>query len=491
MGVPRDKNQHIVSKLWIFENYSYTYRKLTIEKIRNFATVSNDTIQELQDKRMILYKQFRLSKPSEKKVPAEKVDSEYRRLRSRTFWGVTVSYCLFYVCRMTLNVVKQPMIDEGIFSPGQLGIIGSAMLWAYAFGKFTNGFVADYCNIRKFMGFGLAISSIINILLFVCGIVPLHGAALMILFVLLFTVNGWVQSMGSPPAVISLSRWFPLETRGRWYSIMSSSPYIGKFLTFNLIGFVVGWSWQAGFLIAGLLGLVGVFVIAIFVSDTPESCGLPPIREYAAEAERKEDRLPTRELQKMILRHPGIWVIALSSAFIYIAQYAVSNWGILFLQKSKGFSLMNSANIIAFAEASGVIGTVLAGWLSDKVFKGNRAKPVIIAGLLSLASLSAFLFTQGSSIENIIYVSIFSMSIGSIFCLVAGLMAMEMVPRKATGAALGIVGISSYVAAGIQDIVSGYMIQGFGYDFGPASIFWVISCALSFILPVIGWKKLS
>ena len=68
---------------------------------------------------MSFYSYFRISKPSEKKVPEEKVSSTYRELRSRTFWGVTVAYSLFYVCRMAMSVVKQPLIDEGILTAGQ------------------------------------------------------------------------------------------------------------------------------------------------------------------------------------------------------------------------------------------------------------------------------------------------------------------------------------------------------------------------------------
>ena len=69
---------------------------------------------------------------------------------------------------------------------------------------------------------------------------------------------------------------------------------------------------------------------------------------------------------------------------------------------------------------------------------------------------------------NILYVSVFSLFIGVLYCIVAGLMAVDIVPRKATGAALGIVGISSYVAAAIQDVVTGYLIEGGAdkaYDF--------------------------
>lgn len=116
----------------------------------------------------------------------------------------------------------------------------------------------------------------------------------------------------------------------------------------------------------------------------------------------------------------------------------------------KGFSLAGATQIIAFSEAFGIAGTVLAGWLSDKVFKGNRFIPVLISGLLCLLSLRAFLFTGGGYSLNIIYVSVFSLAIGVVYCTVAGLMALDIVPRKATGAALGMVDAASYAAAGIE-----------------------------------------
>ena len=81
-----------------------------------------------------------------------------------------------------------------------------------------------------------------------------------------------------------------------------------------------------------------------------------------------------------------------------------------------------------------------------------------------------------------------------VFCIVAGLMALDFVPRKATGAALGIVGISSYAAAGLQSLASGWLIDGFKlfnvYNFTPVSIFWIVACVLAFTLPIIGWKYL-
>ena len=455
---------------------------------------------------MSLYNFYRISKPSEDKVPAEMTDKVYRRLRAQTFWGAVVAYSLYYVCRLSLSVVKQPLIDGEIFTAGQLGIIGSSLLFVYAFGKFMNGFIADYCNIRRFMATGLLVSAVANLLLGVLGL--FHGASgtssavFFVLFAVLWGINGWVQSMGSPPGIISLSRWFPLSKRGTYYSFFSSSPYLGEFLSFIMVGLVVGaFGWQYGFIFASLGGFIGAAIILLFVSDTPESKGLPSVQELSGETMRKEDAMKTSETQKIVLRHPGIWIIAASSAFVYIAKYAIAGWGVLFLQKQKDFSLESATQIIAFSAVFGVLGTVLAGWLSDRVFRGSRVIPVLISGMLSFLAFFLFLFAGGGYVVNILYVSMFSLAVGVLYCLVAGVMAMDIVPRKATGAALGIVGISSYVAAGIQDSVSGYLIQGYTegaedistavYDFTPVSLFWLFAMLVAFILPVVSWKRMK
>lgn len=454
---------------------------------------------------MSLYSFYRISKPSENKVPSEKVPEVYRRLRRNTFWAATVAYSLYYVCRLSLSVVKQPLIDSELLTAGQLGIIGSALLFVYAVGKFMNGFIADYCNIRRFMATGLAVSALINLIMGVLGFLHddfgVASVAVFISFAILWGLNGWVQSMGSPPGIINLSRWFPLNKRGTYYGIFSATPYLGEFLSFIVIGAIVGtFGWQSGFIFASIAGVAGTLAILFFVSDTPESRGLPSVQELSSEELKEEDRMRTSEVQKHVIRHPGIWIISAASAFIYITKYAIAGWGVLFLQKEKMFSLESASQIIAFSAVFGVVGTVLAGWLSDTVFKSDRIKPAILSGAFAFLSLALFLFAGGNYIWNVLFVSVFSLAIGVLYCIVAGLMAVDIVPRKATGAALGIVGISSYLAAGIQDIASGYLIEGnmqhtaevadAVYDFTPVSVFWLAAALISFLLPVFNWKKM-
>ncbi len=75
----------------------------------------------------------------------------YERRRWRVLIWLVIGYGFFYTCRLSLSVAKKPMLDEGILSVEQMGIIGSILLYVYALGKFSNEYLSDRANIRRFM----------------------------------------------------------------------------------------------------------------------------------------------------------------------------------------------------------------------------------------------------------------------------------------------------------------------------------------------------
>lgn len=191
---------------------------------------------------------YKTSKPSEYKVPAAESDKVYKKLRFQSFVAGLMGYSLYYVCRTSLNVMKQPIIDSGFLDAAQLGVVGSCLLFAYAIGKFINGFLSDHSNIKRFMATGLLVSALANFTLGVLGF--FQGGAgttnfvMFICFSVIWAISGWSQSMGSPPAVIALSRWYPVSQRGTYYGFFSASHNIGEWLSFLFVGLVVaGFGW--------------------------------------------------------------------------------------------------------------------------------------------------------------------------------------------------------------------------------------------------------
>lgn len=431
-------------------------------------------------------------------VGTPKGDKRYRRLAFESFVAATVGYSLYYVCRTSLNVMKKPIIDSGFLDAAELGVIGSALLFAYAIGKAVNGFVCDYCNIKRFMATGLAVSLTVNLAMgllgFVDSVVP--TAIIFGIFVVLWAINGWSQSMGSPPAIISLSRWFPLSRRGTFYGIFSASHNLGEFFSFLFVGNVVlaaGWQW--GFVGSAVAGALGVVLVLFLLHDTPQSKGLPAIETIAHE--KAQSDLSTREIQRQVLLTPAVWVLAGASAFMYISRYAINGWGVLFLEEVKGFDSQTAVWIVSINALLGIFGTVLSGWFSDSLFKGDRRVPALIFGVVNTIALLLFVYGGNALWVNVLAMSLFGVAMGVLICFLGGLMAVDIVPRRATGAALGIVGVASYIAAGLQDVISGWLIESNTtmladgsreYDFTLATIFWIAASVVSFLLPLLNWR---
>ena len=106
---------------------------------------------------------FATGKDQPRLTDQREIDRQYRRNRLSVMLAITLGYGLAYTCRLGLSVVKKPLIDSGLMSASDLGLIGSALLYAYALGKLTNGFLSDHANIKRFFAVGVLGSAFINL----------------------------------------------------------------------------------------------------------------------------------------------------------------------------------------------------------------------------------------------------------------------------------------------------------------------------------------
>lgn len=419
--------------------------------------------------------------------------SEHRLkvLKWSTFLSATFGYGMYYVCRLSLNVVKKPIVDEGIFSETELGIIGSVLFFTYAIGKFTNGFLADRSNINRFMTTGLLVTALANLCL--------GFTNSFILFAILWGISGWFQSMGAASCVVGLSRWFTDKERGSYYGFWSASHNIGEALTFIIVASIVSvLGWRYGFFGAGMVGLLGALIIWRFFHDTPQSKGLPAVNAPQTKKERSADEATDfNKAQRQVLMMPAIWILALSSAFMYISRYAVNSWGVFYLEAQKGYSTLDASLIISISSVCGIVGTMFSGVISDKFFRGRRNTPALIFGMINVVALCLFLLVPGVHFwVDVVAMVLFGLGIGVLICFLGGLMAVDIAPRNASGAALGVVGIASYIGAGLQDVMSGVLIEGNKklvngvevYDFTYINWFWIGAALLSVLFALLVWN---
>lgn len=413
------------------------------------------------------------------------INAKFKRYRWQVFWGITFGYALFYVLRLCFAVIKKPLLTEGILDAKQLGLMGSSFFFTYGLGKFTNSFLADRMNIKRFFAFGLLMSSIICVVMGGCtSFMPL---------VIWWGVTGWFQSFGAGPCIVALNQWFTNQERGTYYGGWFTSHNLGAAFTYVATAAIVeAFGWQMGFIMPGLVCAAGAAIIYFCMHDRPETAGLPNIEVYKGGA-RPNDLQSGKtvgQLQWEVVKNQHVWILGLSSLSCYITRYAIESWGIVYLTAQKGYSTIGAGGVLGGMQVGGIVGALTCGWVSDRFFNHRRNLPALIYGVLYVAAVALFLWAPPSFAMDCFALSLYGFVMGALVCYLGGLMAVDIVPKRATGAAMGMIGLLSYAGAALQEAVSGYLINSKMtivagqkiYDFTAAGVFWVGAAVVSCLL---------
>lgn len=415
----------------------------------------------------------------------------YNHKRNSVFISLVLGYGFFYTTRLSLSVAKKQMIDSGIVDVTQLGIIGAVLLYVYAIGKFTNGFLADRANIKRFMSTALMGSAIINLIF---GFTDYF-----IMFAVLWGFNGWFQSIGSAPSVVSLCQWFSNNERGTRYGLWAGAHNIGEGLTFigtSVLVSILGWQW--GFFGPGIACIIVASILFITLQDRPQTYGLPIVADYKKDySAGKPSKEAVGKLQLIVLKSPIVWILGLSSALMYVTRYAIHSWGPFYLQEVKNYTVIEAGVLIGANTMIGLVGAVFSGFLSDKYFHSRRNIPTLLYGILLSASLIMLhLVPPGYRWLDAIALAGFEFAIGGLIVFLAGLIAVDIMPTRAAGAVKGVIGLFSYMGAATQDWISGYLIESGKtvidgvdtYNFDKAFYFWIGASIISMLLALTVWN---
>ena len=436
---------------------------------------------------------FRAGEYQPQLVDQNKIASKYLKYRKEVLASIIVLYGFGYTCRLALSVVKKPLIDSGVFSIGDLGLVGSSYFYGYALGKFFNGFFADYANVKRFFTFGLITSGLINI--------SMGLSQSLILWVVFWFLNGWVQGIGAPSCAIALTNWFSPKERGRYYGIWSTAHSIGEGLTFiGSAALVDYFSWRAGFIGPGILLIIITIIGYRYLQDSPKSLGLPSVGSWKIETDTKLISKNFKEVlnnQLKIIKYPSIWILGLASSTMYVTRYAINSWGILYLQEIRGYSLIEAGSIIGLNTFTGIIGCVAYGFISDKYFDARRPPVTLMFGVVEIVSLFLIFFGPDSTFVLTIAFLIYGFTLSGLLAVLGGLFALDIAPKNISGAAMGFIGLFSYIGAGIQEKISSVLIKTsvlnntstLVYDFDDAVLFWVFASVISFLLSLTLWNK--
>ena len=116
-------------------------------------------------------------------------------------------------------------------------------------------------------------------------------------------------------------------------------------------------------------------------------------------------------------------------------------------------------------EFSAIPGTIICGWISDKVFKGRRTETGIIFMAATLVTVIIYwqLPENTPTLTTTLLAIIGFLIYGPVMLI--GLHALDLAPKKAAGTAAGFTGLFGYIGGSVAaSAITGFVLQYFNWD---------------------------
>lgn len=449
----------------------------------------------------------------------DNVVKKYRYWEWRTIAVLVIGYTLFYFVRKNLGMAIPAMEAELGISKTQLGIFLTLHSIIYGFSRFVNGLLVDRFSKKKIMALGLFLTCAVN--LFICFSPKLNGmlnlldaegkATLGLVYLIgsMWVLNGYLQGMGVPPCLSLLAHWIKPSELATKQSIWNVSHTFGAGIVVALCGFMLdryGYSaWYLCFLVPALIALIGIPVLWFGLKDDPSQVGLPPVEKMDdGLKDGKEEHNPLenidgakykRIINKMVFSNPYIWIIAVSNFCVYVIRLTILDWGASFLTETKGMDIAEAGGLLATTEiVGGTLGMLLAGWISDKLFKSKAHRTCFFCIIFATLAFTLFWKCESMTMSFILLVlsAFFIYGPQALY----GVCASQQATKHAAGTGNGIVGIFGYASSIVSGVIFGSLAETGGWDsvFPVAIAFGVvgaIAIGLMWNAPANGYEKLN
>ncbi len=377
-----------------------------------------------------------------------------RAWRWRIFAATWLSYAGFYFCRKPFFIVKAALSEELSWDPSMLGLIGTAYLVAYALGQFAAGALGTRFGSRLLLLGGMAVTLVANLAF---GFT--NSAAT---FAALMVVNGLAQATGWSGNVAALGPWYARKERGTIMGIWGTNYQLGGVLANTMAAWILGqWGYQWSFF-AGSAVMLFVWTFFLFNQrNHPEDVGLDPIADD--EAPTGADGAPTQGLgwtRDVVI---NVLLVGLFYFFVKFIRYALWSWTPFLLRRDYGMDLDDAGFLSTLFDVGGIAGVIAAGWLSDKLFNGRRAK-VSFFLILAMAASTLLLYLLGpaSLVFFGISVTLVGFSLYGPDSLMSGAGAIDVGSLRGAALAAGIINGMGSIGAVVQELLLGRMLDTAG-----------------------------
>jgi MFS family permease len=276
-------------------------------------------------------------------------------------------------------------MDQGIptltgFIKADLGLSGAIAGLTVAsfaigriFGAYGAGVAADRVGERRILLLGA---------LFAAGFVALAAFTPFPFFLVLFFFGGVAGASSTPAGGRLVLLAFPRNRHGLALGIRQTGIPLGGLIaaaTLPWFASLVSWRWS----------LVLAAAIAVLC--------IVPLTHLRADQTADEDRPPAPAVRARLRHDRNLVLLTSWSCLIVTGQYALLAFLALDLHQRSGLSLERGSLLVALANASGIVGRVAWGGVSDRALSHGRKPLLVVLTAACLVAALALLVTPSGA----------------------------------------------------------------------------------------------
>lgn len=378
-----------------------------------------------------------------------------------------MTYAFLYMARYNLEVAKGAFSSmrgangEALMQNADFGVIFGAGTVVYGLSFVFNGPLTDRFGGKKAILTAAAGAGATNLLMGI-GALQLrdHGVAydflsqnLVVLYALLYSLNMYFQSFGAVAVVKANAPWFHLKERGVFGAIFGVLISLGVYFAFDVGRMILELSsvpWVFG-VPAALLALM-LIVVTLIVENSPAEAGLPDLD--TGDATEDGPRLGVVAVFQKMLSNPVVVTIALVEFCSGFMRQAIMQWFRTFARQTDAVLHLKSSYIYdnwgMLLCCAGILGGVVAGVISDRIFQSRRG-PVaaLLYGVMLIGAL-VLCVAYGLPAAVGALVLVMSTAVIGVHGMLSGTASMDFGGRRNVGVAVGIIDGFVYLGTGVM-----------------------------------------
>ncbi|MGA6118536.1 MFS transporter [Sphingobacterium anhuiense] len=401
------------------------------------------------------------------------IQKNFRKEQWKMLFITMFCYLFFYTGRHNFGWAAKGMSAELGISYQQIGWISFSMLMGYAIGQLINGNLADRLSPKIMILTGGFLSIVCNL--------SISYANTYAVILILWTLNGYFQSMAWGSGSKLISNWWDSNERGKAFGFYTMAAGSSSVLTFFMALLLVQQeqSWRTLFRYPILFLLFALVLFLIIARSHPSLKGFT-LQSDSVQND-STSKLGWKESYKLVFGNKKFLIASFAIGFQSMARYGLIFWVPIHFLGNNYKESNGNLWLTLFIPIGMAVGAVSFGYISDLLFNKNRSKS-IRAGMLCSCAIALLIYVIPTPHHALAAVLMFTAGF-FVYGPQANFWTLspDILGTKLVGTGIGVMNMFAYVFAAIGEPIFGKIID---YTGNTSNIFLVVAviCALCAII---------